>query len=98
MYFVCFLAASFTAGEAESITINVVIGIISTVVAAMIISGSAWSINRIRTNSVIEGVEGFHVETASSVNISYSSRCTPISPAGSRASGRGALVSPNVPS
>ena len=94
MYFVCFLAASFTAGEAESITINVVIGIM---VAAMIISGSAWSINRIRRNSVIEGVEGFHVETASSVNISYSSRCTPISPAGSRASGRGALVSPNVP-
>ena len=96
MYFVSPLAVSFTADQTESITINVIIGVVSTVVAAMIISGSAWSINRIKRSAINGGVEGFHAENASSVNIGYGSRGTPNFAAAGRALGRVALVSPNI--
>ena len=55
-------AVSFTADQAESIVTNVIIGVVSTVVAAIIISSSAWGIKRMKRNAIIHGIEDFHAQ------------------------------------
>lgn len=48
--------------EPESVATAIVIGIASTVVAAMIISGAAWSYNKFKTKKRVEEKEVRHVE------------------------------------
>lgn len=42
---------------------SVIIGVVSTVVAAMIVSGSAWMVKKFKQeNDTLGGVETFHVK------------------------------------